>query len=253
MNLKKQYECYAMLAVVSLGLILFWLFGGSAIVQAFGRLCLQQNNAIAISLFVLLYFCVVGIMGFLYKFYLLHKQVDYLTKREKELQFYSYYDALSGTYNRNAFVQKVQSIEDIVDNIAVVVCDIDGLKLINDTLGHCSGDALIRTTAEILSNCASSIVTVYRTGGDEFLLLFTQWNPDNDLEKVIQKIRQAITQHNQKALGLPLSLSIGGATPEDKQANITDLIKLADSRMYQAKKACREKVKESLLHVLTNE
>lgn len=253
MNYIQRNECCIVLVVTGAGFIFSYLFDGPTILlQIVSRFCLQQDKAVVSLVLLLIYLGICSVVLLTYKLYYLTNQVRYLSKREKELRFYSYYDLAAGTYNRNAFVQKAKLMEKQIHDVAVLMCDIDGLKLVNDTLGHNAGDELIRTTADILNKYASSTATVYRMGGDEFLLLFTELKAGHSLEELAQTIRQAITRYNQKELSLPLSLSIGWAMPQDGQTTLTDLMKLADSRMYQEKRACKEKVRQGLLQVLSS-
>lgn len=185
-----------------------------------------------------------------YKLLQANKKIHYLEEAEKELRFFSYYDMLSGTYNRNAFVQKSIYFEGTFHNLAVLICDIDGLKLINDTLGHNAGDELIRTTATILKQCCSSSIAIYRLGGDEFLIFLPELKSETDIKPLVDNIRQAIVLHNQTNFALPLSLSLGWALPEDTQPTLADLINLADNRMYQEKRTLKEKIRQDLLQSL---
>ncbi|HWR08537.1 GGDEF domain-containing protein [Sporomusa sp.] len=254
MNFKQRYDRYITPAVMGVGVAVVCLLAGQLMVlQEFSLSYGQQNKEVVSAiLLVEVYLAIGSIMVLVYKLYDLKKQVRSLKTQEQELRSFSYYDAMAGIYNRNAFVQRNQSLEGQAENVAVLVCDIDGLKLINDTLGHNTGDELIRTTADILNKYCSPTRTVYRMGGDEFLILLTQVKSNADMTEFVERLRQEITQHNQTALSLPLSLSMGLAGPEDAQPTLTDLIKLADSRMYQEKRACKEKVKRSLLQVLSN-
>lgn len=178
----------------------------------------------------------------------LAKQVCHLQELEKKLRFYSYYDAMSGTYNRNAFVQETKALETERTGLAVILCDIDGLKLINDTLGHSTGDQLIRVTAEILTTVCSAFGRVYRMGGDEFLVLFPNATTDDKLADFIQQIRQAVKSYNQQYV--PLSISIGWAIA-NSQHTLTELIKIADCQMYQEKAMHREQVRQKLTQFLS--
>ena len=123
----------------------------------------------------------------------------------------------------------------------------------NDTLGHHAGDELIRVAARILNECCRNTDAVFRMGGDEFLMLLPQTEASQNVEEVVRGIRSAVLDYNQSAASLPLSVSLGYAVPEDRQPTLEDLIKLADSRMYQEKKACKEKVRQGLMNLLRRE
>lgn len=176
------------------------------------------------------------------------KKVQHWRKVGNELRFYSYYDAMSGTYNRNAFIQKAKSWKNVQNKVAVISCDIDGLKLINDTLGHNMGDQLICATADILTKTCANAGQVYRIGGDEFLMLLPMKTLDMELDALIQKIRKEVAVYNQQKQ-LPLSISMGWALP-DNAHTLTELIKIADYQMYKEKSLHREKVQKEWVQSL---
>ena len=233
------------LLVLGLGLaIQFDWF--SYLVQAWQRATAEQTIAGSTLLGYALLLVVSGLYG---KLHALQTQVGQLKRQEEMLRRCSQYDVLAGTFNRNAFAERAKELREM-ETTAVVMCDIDGLKLINDTLGHHAGDELIRVAARILNECCSHEAGVFRMGGDEFLLLLPQTEASPSVEELVRCIRSAVLAYNQSANSLPLSISLGYAVPEDRQSTIEDLIKLADSRMYQEKKACKEKVRQGLMNLL---
>ncbi len=236
------------LLVLGLGLALQfdWL---SYLVQAWQRATAEQTLAGSTLLGYALLLVVSGLYG---KLHALQAQVGQLKRQEEMLRRCSQYDVLSGTFNRNAFAERAKELREM-ETMGVVMCDIDGLKLINDTLGHHAGDELIRVAARILNECCSPADAVFRMGGDEFLLLLPQTEASQNVEEVVRGIRSAVLAYNQSAASLPLSVSLGYAVPEDRQPTLEDLIKLADSRMYQEKKACKEKVRQGLMNLLRRE
>lgn len=170
----------------------------------------------------------------------LKKQLKTCQKIELELRYRSEYDFLSGLKNRNAFAQYIQGIED--KPITVVACDIDCLKIINDTFGHWAGDQLIRKTAYLLKKVTPPDSVIFRMGGDEFLVIM----PYNDSFAQTQKINDLVKEQvfilNQKQDCVPLSLSIGIANKTSDTISLADAIKQADMLMYEQKRICRERV-----------
>lgn len=253
MDFKQRDTHYLLLMVVTLGLLCSTLFNWPSTLSLVLRQFCQEHNLEMISTGSWVTYLTCGIiLVLLYELHQASKRIHALEIKEKKLRHFSYYDTLSGTYNRNAFVQKSRSLEGHLHSLAVLICDIDGLKLINDTLGHSVGDELIQTTATILKQCCSTTTTVYRLSGDEFLIFLPQPKPETGIKNLVCKIRQAIVLHNQTNLSLPLSLSIRWALPEDTQPTLSDLINLADCRMYQEKLTRKEKVRQDLLQSLRN-
>ena len=159
-------------------------------------------------------------------------------KAENKLRFLSHHDVLTGLHNRTYFEEKLKCLRwDGVDSIALLICDIDGLKLVNDTLGHTAGDGLLMATAEIIRSIAGDH-TAARIGGDEFAIIFLSMSEEVVAERC-EKIQKAVVNYNKQHSSIPLSLSFGYSVQEKKNASISDLFKEADDNM------CREKLHRS--------
>ena len=152
------------------------------------------------------------------------------------------FDMLSGLRNRNSFVRFAQEIEKRGDSISVIVCDIDGLKIINDTLGHMAGDKIIRKAAEILKVVYSSDAHIFRIGGDEYTIIIPRVLAEKELMKFRQSVKEMIASYNANCPSIPLSLSIGFATTSANCSEFCEVMKRADYNMYQEKRACQDKV-----------
>ncbi len=160
-------------------------------------------------------------------------QVRRLQKVAKELRHNSEYDMLSGLKNRNAFDRQITRLEG--RSITVLVCDIDNLKLTNDTLGHWAGDELIRKTAEILKRVCPPTSQIFRMGGDEFLALLPCEKDERAERQIIASLEEAIISHNQTSENLKLSLSVGLAGTWDDEEAPFEIIRRADQAMYRQK------------------
>ncbi len=156
-------------------------------------------------------------------------------KAEEELRYISFHDSLTGLYNRNFFEESMTRLQDgRYMPLGILTCDLDGLKLINDTLGHQSGDQLLIQAAELLRNSFRSSDVIARIGGDEFAVLA----PETDqkiLEKLSQRLRTSVQEYNNHNPRLPLSLSIGFAVSSQSPINTQSLFQEADDRMYRDK------------------
>jgi diguanylate cyclase (GGDEF)-like protein len=111
--------------------------------------------------------------------------------------------------------------------------DLDNFKTINDSFGHATGDALLRTVVDTIRSHVRSTDLVARLGGDEFALLL----PETDLEgarTVIGRIRTGI-QAEMDARQWPVTMSVGSLTCHDPRLDVDDLVKKADELMYDAK------------------
>lgn len=180
-----------------------------------------------------------------------------ITERKRiqdQLQFLSLHDQLTGLYNRTFFEAELLRIsKGRFFPLTLISCDLDGLKLINDTMGHETGDRLLITCANILQNSLRASDILARVGGDEFCAILPHTSHD-EAEDIARRIRQAIKKYNQKNKDLPLGLSIGLATADSVNTKLRDLFSQADDMMYRDKLyrsgSLRNKVVESLLAAL---
>jgi len=160
-------------------------------------------------------------------------------RMEEELKYLGLHDALTATYNRTYFEAEILKITNWGENSAgIISCDVDGLKLINDTLGHRAGDELLKVVANLLQACVAPPDVVARIGGDEFAVLVL--DPDHPkMVNIAMSIKKTVKQYNDNNPQLPLSLSAGWAMGPAAN-NIDALLKEADNNMY------REKMHQSL-------
>jgi diguanylate cyclase (GGDEF)-like protein/PAS domain S-box-containing protein len=158
-------------------------------------------------------------------------------RKEKEIFFLSHYDTLTGLYNRRRFEQEMERICVSGDlPISIIIGDINGLKLINDTLGHADGDKHIVAAAKILKACCRKDDVIARTGGDEFTVILPGTNSE-ETAKVLSRIQKLCKRRNSQMQddAYFVSLSLGYATMEKADENIGDVIKIAEDHMYRRK------------------
>lgn len=150
-------------------------------------------------------------------------------------------DPLCRIYNRNGFLQNAEKIcfNCLTEGseLEVVFVDLDGLKFINDTYGHQEGDFALRTTAEAMSSCLREDMICARYGGDEFLAIGKKSDSETSTyeERLTAKLKE-INDGIDKPYEVSASIGtiIRSITKDD---HIDELIRLADKKMYTAKKA----------------
>ncbi|MBS4021261.1 MAG: diguanylate cyclase [Dethiobacter sp.] len=153
---------------------------------------------------------------------------------EKKLRYLSSHDQLTGLYNRTYFEEKLQSLKvSGVYHVSIILADLDGLKLVNDSMGHVYGDRLLVTSANVLKSALRKDDVLARVGGDEFAAILPATQEDVG-ENVIRRIREAFEKHNLHNPELPLSISLGLATAE-AGSSLDECFKKADNRMYHEK------------------
>ena len=161
--------------------------------------------------------------------------LEVLRQNEERLQYLSCHDPLTGLLNRICFEDTMAALDaQPVFPIAVMVIDLDGLKQINDTLGHAAGDALLQAAADILKNSAPPESLLARIGGDEFAILLprTRFDTAQDLSR---RILAQTDRYNALAGKTQLGLSVGIAVADSPPFTMQELFKKADSDMYKEK------------------
>lgn len=181
---------------------------------------------------------------------------DVTRQKEAEEQLFrmAHYDQLTGLSNRRLFDDRLSQAMASADRsgecIGLMLIDLDGFKLVNDHLGHRSGDEMLRIVARRIQQCVRESDTVARMGGDEFLLLLRHLDqPDsaNHLaEQILSRIAEPVTLEEQEFF---LTASIGISGYQRGQSS-EKLLRLLDSAMYAAKangKNGYQSVSESLV------
>jgi len=158
----------------------------------------------------------------------------------KELEYISLHDTLTDLPNRLHLNQKINNLmlnaQKESKKFAIIFLDLDHFKNVNDTLGHDIGDALLQTVANILKNSVSQDTLISRIGGDEFIMVVSNFNDQNELIPTINNLLNNFRKDLFiKGYSLRLSASIGVSIYPDDSQSIKDLMKYADIAMYKAK------------------
>jgi diguanylate cyclase (GGDEF)-like protein/PAS domain S-box-containing protein len=166
-------------------------------------------------------------------------------RMEEELRALSLRDELTGLYNRRGFVtlasQELRMANRLKKGIYLLYADLDGLKIINDTLGHEAGDRALKDTAVVLKETFRNSDIIARIGGDEFVIVPIGAAGDN-MEIITARLLRNLDSMNKKSgRDYNLSLSAGIAYYDPKHpVTVEDLLIKADELMYEQKKRKRE-------------
>jgi diguanylate cyclase (GGDEF)-like protein/PAS domain S-box-containing protein len=154
-------------------------------------------------------------------------------KAEKDLLYMIYHDYLTGLYNRRYFEEAFKKLDTKTNlPISIIMCDINGLKLINDSFGHGSGDGLLRKAAETIKKACRAGDVVSRLGGDEFVIIL----PKTDAEETVQ-IANQIKEFASKVKvdKIELSISYGYDTKRTDEQSMIEIFATAENHMYRHK------------------
>ena len=166
-----------------------------------------------------------------------------ITKRkdmETQITNFATFDIMTGCYNRRVGIELISNClkKSVRNNMSISLCfiDIDGLKHVNDSLGHAHGDSLIINTSNIIKSNIRESDIIIRLGGDEFLLCFQECNKEN-AEKIWNKVLTSFNNFNSiknQAFSIHASHGIVEYSPI-LHKSIDDFIEATDKEMYKEK------------------
>lgn len=153
-------------------------------------------------------------------------------------------DILTGLRSRTFCDMEMTRIDsDSIRPISVIAADVNGLKLINDYMGHSEGDTLLSTAAMILRHGVRAFDCVARMGGDEFVVLMPGCPSEKGVE-VLAHIEQLFADHNKNSQGMPILLSFGVSSTDDPAVSVNAVYRDADRKML-ARKVSQRKVSQA--------
>ncbi|GKX67921.1 HD domain-containing phosphohydrolase [Inconstantimicrobium mannanitabidum] len=171
-------------------------------------------------------------------------------KYEEETLFLSYSDKLTGLRNRSYMEKQFQALDSSPKSqYYIVMCDVNGLKVVNDTFGHKEGDHLLCTIANILTESCEQDDIISRLGGDEFIILIE----DKD-EEYVKNLQDKIKIKCDSLFGYKykVSMAIGYASKTEEISETELVMGLADLRMYRNKLTEEESTRSATIESLLN-
>lgn len=144
-------------------------------------------------------------------------------KNEERILYLSYHDQLTGLYNRRFYEEELKRL-DVVRNypLSVMMADVNGLKLVNDSFGHEFGDQLLSKVGQVMKKACRKDDILARLGGDEFVLLLP--NTDRlEAERILKRIQKLATQ--EEVGSIQLSISFGFETKRYSTQSIDEILK----------------------------
>jgi diguanylate cyclase (GGDEF)-like protein/putative nucleotidyltransferase with HDIG domain len=153
--------------------------------------------------------------------------------KEQELTYISFHDHLTKLYNRRFFEVELSRL-DVVRNLplTLIMIDVNGLKLINDSFGHDVGDQLLIAVASSIKEASRKSEICSRIGGDEFVILLPKTSKQNAIS-LVKRIQKVASTKNINGIDISFAVGIGVKTKEDQ--NITQVFKVMEDDLYRNK------------------
>lgn len=156
-----------------------------------------------------------------------------INQSEEEIRYLSYHDKLTGLYNRTFFEEELKRISTGRQlPLGLIIGDVNGLKLINDAMGHLEGDKVLIKAAEIFRESCRQDDIVSRWGGDEFIVLLPRCDGVTTF-RVFERINDSFISIN--SLPIQINISLGMAIQNSLDQDIRDVIREAEEKMYRNK------------------
>jgi len=183
--------------------------------------------------------------------YAVYNDITERKNQEEKVRYLSLHDNLTDLYNRTFFETEIRRL-DVKRQlpISMIMIDLNGLKLVNDSYGHKTGDKFLLKTAEVLKDTFREEDIIARWGGDEFVILLNQTS-----KKTVEKLAKRIK--NKKAYidvgkdeKMPLSLAVGYSVKTDQDESIFELFKDAEDMMYKDKLLEKQSVSSNIVNTL---
>lgn len=160
---------------------------------------------------------------------------DFTEKRErlKQVEYLSFHDYLTGLYNRRYMADAIKRLDQERNlPLTFMVMDINGLKLVNDSFGHESGDRLIQKVADLIRTVTRGDDIIARTGGDEFAVILLKTN-EEEAESIKKRIKEEAKGASFESV--IVSVAVGYGIKTKKEEDVELIAKQADNAMYRDK------------------
>ncbi|HWQ89975.1 MAG TPA: HD domain-containing phosphohydrolase, partial [Desulfitobacteriaceae bacterium] len=184
------------------------------------------------------------------KIYSIARDVTERKKWEKQIEYLSYHDILTGLYNRRFLEKEIKGL-DIAENlpISIILGDINRLKLVNDAFGHDKGDELIVKAAETIKTSCRPEDLIVRWGGDEFMVFLPKTSRP-DTVKIVNRIQANCADKHVYSIALSLSFGIGTKISADEA--MFDIVREAEESMYKTKFLESERNRKDIINAIVN-
>ena len=183
-----------------------------------------------------------------------HLDITARKKKQRKIEHMSRHDELTGLHNRNYLEEKIKELDFVPKlPVSIIMLDVNGLKLVNDTYGHKIGDRMLYKTADILRECTREQDFAARWAGDEFVILLPHTGR-YEARKICERI-EARAEENRIADDIPLTLGVGLSVKTSFEEDIYEILHEAEDNMQKDKltrsRSGKNKLVQNLLNTLS--
>lgn len=169
-------------------------------------------------------------------FSIIINNITEIKKYEKNMTYLTNYDTLTNLLNRNNLLEYLMELTNLSKEFSIYFIDLDNFKNINDTVGHNTGDEVLRIVSDRLTQLSSNNITVGRLGGDEFIIVEKGNSDSESIRKLADKILNLLNKKIQiNRYSFNLKASIGISHYPKHSRDVFTLLKYADISMYKGK------------------
>jgi len=169
---------------------------------------------------------------------------------DRKIEKLTYYDSLTGLYNRRFFEEEMKRLDTPRKlPFSILVADLNGLKIINDSYGHDKGDEMLKKAAQIIKSSLRKEDILARQGGDEFAVLLPNTSK-NEAKQIVSRIKKKCKETKNDML--PISIALGRATKKRSEQKIEEILREADDKMYKNKLSESRSIKSNIVKRLIN-
>lgn len=171
-------------------------------------------------------------------------------RAEQEIRYLSYHDYLTGLHNRRYYEEELGRLDKAANlPITLIMADVNGLKLINDSFGHAMGDELLKKAARLITAAVPENSIVARLGGDEFIVIL----PQTDIFEAVDVINSLKAKTSNEKIGaFDISISFGYEIKEMEDQDIQEIYKRAEDDMYRHKLYESASIKNKTIELIMN-